>query len=209
MRNKLPLFILAAFGTLGMIAQTALAQAEPVEHAAGAAAEHAAPGLFEGTLYQSVSAIIVFLIVLTILKKTAWGPMLAALKDREDKIREDLAAAEKAANDARATLEDYRKQLATAGEEGRKLIEQARNDAQRVANQLREQTASEITILKQRAEADIRAAKETALAEVYEQTANLATSVAGKILRRQITADDQQALVRESLAELNKPASKN
>lgn len=166
-------------------------------------------GLFAGSIYQSAAAVIVFLVVLYVLKAKAWGPMLTALKDREDKVRNDLAAAEKAANDAKTTLEEYRKQLATAAEEGRKLIEQARNDAQRVATQLKEQTTAEVTLLKQRAEADIRAAKEQALAEVYEQTANLATSVAGKILRRQITAEDQQALVRESLAEMNKPGAKN
>jgi len=193
---------------VGALAQTVLAEDAvkalhgATEAAAGAHAEAASP--FAGTVYQSVAAIVVFVVVMVILKKAAWGPILTGLQDRENKIKSDLLAAENASKQAQASLEEYRKQLASANDEGRKIIDQAKADAQRVANQLREQAAAEITILKNRAEADIKAAKEQALAEVYEQTAVLATNVAGKILRRQITAEDQQTLVRESLAELGK-----
>ena len=212
MRFIAPLLMLAA------TAQAALAEPEfepppgvtkALVESADQTHHAAAASPFAGTPYQAIAAIIVFLVVLLLLKKLAWGPILTGLQDRENKIKGDLQAAEKAALDAKATLEDYRRQLANAADEGRKLIEQAKNDAQRVATTQREQAAAEIAVAKQRAEADIRAAKEQALAEVYEQSAILATNVAGKILRREITSTDQQALVRESLAEMNKSGSKN
>ena len=58
--------------------------------------------------------------------------------------------------------------------------------------------------MKERAEAEITSAKDAALSEVYAQTAELSTQIAGRILKREINAADQQQLVSDSLAELGK-----
>ena len=171
-------------------------------HGGGHAEEAVSP--FAGTIVQSLAAIIVFVILLVILKKKAWGPILKGLQDRENKIKNDLHHAEDAAKQATAKLAEYEAKLAAAQAEALKIIDQGRADAQRVAAQLREQSAAELTAQKQRAEADIRAAKEQALSEIYNTTATLATDVAGKILQRQINEQDQERLVHESLAQMSK-----
>ncbi len=160
------------------------------------------PNVFAGSIAQSIAAAVVFLILFFILYKKAWGPILSGLQDRETKIKGDLEQAEKAATEAKQTLELYKEQLASAQEEAKRVIDQARSDAQKIAGQLRSDAESEIRTLRERATADIAAAKESAVNEIYNQTANLATSIAGRILRREINESDQEQLVRESLAEL-------
>ena len=84
------------------------------------------------------------------------------------------------------------------------MIDQSRGDAQRVAAEIKDDTQNEINQMKERAQQDIGAAKEQALGEIYQQTAALATDVAGRILQRQIDETDQQRQVDESLGQLKR-----
>lgn len=157
---------------------------------------------FAGTIYQAIAAATVFIVVLLVLKKMAWGPILTGLQDRENKIKGDLQAAETAARDANKTLTQYQAKLAEAQDEARKIIEQGRVDAERLAAQIKDQTQSEIKAIKDKATRDITAAKEHALTEIYTQAAAMSTQIAGRILKRELNAADQQAIVDESLAQL-------
>lgn len=168
------------------------------------AAEEGGGNVFAGTIAQSIAAAIVFLILVTILYKKAWGPILKGLQDRENKIKGDLESAEKASTEAAQTLDAYRKQLAEAQTEAGRVIEQARRDAEQVAAKLKAETESEIRQIKDRAQRDIAAAKEQAVNEIYAQTARLSTAIAGRILQREINPADQEQLVQASLAELTK-----
>ncbi len=170
--------------------------------AAAAAAEEADANLFAGTFAQSLAAIISFVILLLLLRKYAWGPILQGLQAREAKIKADLQQAERAAQEASATLEQYKQQLAEARKEAQQIVAQSRQDAQRVADQLKQQAQEEIGHMRQRAEADITTAKEQAIAELYERTAELATQVAGQILEREVSASEHAELVRQSLGRL-------
>lgn len=155
--------------------------------------------LFAGTLAQSVAAVIVFLILLAVLRRFAWGPILQGLQDRENKIKSDLRHAEAAAQEAHAILQRYQDQLAQAQVEVGRIIDQGRAEAQRVAATLKQQTESELASLRQRAQADIGSAKEQALVELYAQAAGLATQVASCILHREINAQDHMRLIDESI----------
>jgi F-type H+-transporting ATPase subunit b len=157
---------------------------------------------FEGSLYQAGAAAFVFLTLLYVLKAKAWGPILQGLQDRENKIKGDLDQAEAAAREATEKLDQYNTQLAQAQAESARVIEQARNDAQRLASQLKDQAQTDIIAMRDRAQGEIAAAKEQAISDIYDQTATLATQVAGRILQREINVADQQQLVDESLAQL-------
>ena len=172
--------------------------------ASPALATEGAANPFAGTLYQAVAAAIVFVVVLLVLRKAAWGPILKALQDRENRIKDDLETAENSAKRAEQTLRDYQQRLADANAEVRQMIEEGRTNAQKLAVQMKDHTQNEIVQMRQRAEADIVAAKERTLNEIYAETALLATYVAGRILKRQISETDQQQLVDEALSELGK-----
>ncbi len=151
------------------------------------------------TYMQAIWVMIIFVIVLAILYPTAWKNVLAGLKKREDKIRGDIAAAEAQRARAELTLKQYNDQLASAEGRVREMIASATAQGEKVATALRMQAQQEAEEAKNRATKEIEAAKNAALQEVYEQTANLSTSIAEKIIRRNLNAADQQSLVQESL----------
>ncbi len=167
---------------------------------------HAAakPTPFAGNIESAIVTALVFLAVFFILKLKAWGPILEGLQAREGKIKGDLEAAEAAAKQADETLKAYQAKLADAAEEARKMIESGKADTERLVATLKAEAEKEINNLKVRSEKDILAAREQAITDVYAEAAELGAAVAGKILKRDISAGDQAGLVQESLSELGK-----
>lgn len=151
---------------------------------------------------EMIWAVVLFLIFAGILGFVVWPKILGALQAREQKLEGDLVGAESARKQAEAALAEYKAKIAEAQAEARKVVEEAKTAAERAAASIRSQTESEIAKMRDRASAEIAAAKTQAVSEIHAHTAELATLVAGKILRRQINAEDQQRLVQESLAEL-------
>jgi len=147
--------------------------------------------------------IIIFTIFLVVLAKFVWPPILKGLQAREQKQRRDLQTAEDAAKDAQRTLDEYKQQLADAQKEAHRIIEESRSSAQQVGAQLKAEAEAEAQSMRQRNAAEIKAAKEEAIAELYSHTAEIATQVASKIIRKELSAADQQALVDQSLEELS------
>ncbi|MDX1564702.1 MAG: F0F1 ATP synthase subunit B [Phycisphaeraceae bacterium] len=162
------------------------------------------PSLFEGTIYQSIAALVSFTLLFLILRKYAWGPILKGLQDREEKIKGDLEAAEAANLKATETLADYEKKLAEAHSEARSLLDEARKDADQYRQRLQAEAEKEAAEQRRRAADEIDRAKQAALQEMYAQAGALAVDVAGKILQRQIDEDDTQKLINQSLSEMDR-----
>jgi len=172
----------------------------PASLAVAAEGEAASP--MAGTLWQSLAAIVAFLLLFAVLYKYAWGPILSGLQAREEKIRNDLSEAERANAEAKKTLEEYKQKLAEAETEARRVLDQAREDGEQLRQRLRSETEDILVQQRQQASDEIRLAKHQAVEDLYAQAANLATAVAGKILQREIGEQDTQRLVDESLNEL-------
>jgi F-type H+-transporting ATPase subunit b len=156
---------------------------------------------------SSVTALVVFAIVLGILSTAVWPKITTALEARNAKIRDEIESAEAARRQARDALEEYERSLAQARAEAQKMLDDTRAQQTKLAAELKAKADADLAEMRLRATADIEAAKKAALAEIYESSVSLATSMASKILRREISAQDQRQLVEESLAELH--ASRN
>ena len=150
----------------------------------------------------AVTTLVVFLLAFGFLYIKVWPKIIGGLEDRQNKIRQEISNAEKAREKANAALAEYEQELASARQEANELIAQARADAKAVASDLRERNEVELGEMKQRATRDLQNAKRAAIMELHNEAATLATEIAGKILKREISAADQQRLVDESLAEL-------
>lgn len=198
------------------VATTAVATVGEAVHAGaeatGTAAEHATAGahgqrdlvsqfIDVGT---AVVTAVVFLTVLLVLRFTAWKPIGAALKHREDSIRDSLAAAQAAREQALETGKELEAKIAEAQKAAGEEIRRAREDAQRLADNIRKTAEAEANALRDRTVKEIDAARVQAISDVNAHAADLALSIARKILQRQVTAEDHQKLVQESLAELAK-----
>jgi F-type H+-transporting ATPase subunit b len=151
---------------------------------------------------QALWTVIIFVVMLAILYPTAWKHVLEGLKQREQRIRNDIAEAEAARARAHATLREYNAKLAAAEEEIRQMLANATLEGEKLATTIRMKAQSEAEEIKERASKEIEAARDAALREIYERAAELATSIAEKILRRNLNPADQQELVRQSLEQL-------
>ncbi len=153
-------------------------------------------------LLPAITAIVVFLLAFGFLYMKVWPKILQGLDDRDQKIRQEIANAEAAREKADAALAEYEKELASARHEANELIAQARADAKAVAKDLRDRNETELVEMKQRATRDLESAKRAAITDLHAQAASLAADIAARILKREISAEDQQRLVDESLGEL-------
>ena len=156
----------------------------------------------KNTYLEALWVVIIFVVLLAVLYPTAWKSVLAGLKAREQRIRNDIAEAEAARAKAEATLKEFNTQLATAEQRTRDMLAKATIDGEKLATSIRMNAQAEAEEIKERANREIEAARDAALREIYEKTAELATSVAEKIIRRNLNASDQQDLVRQSLDQL-------
>jgi len=153
------------------------------------AAEEAAHGggskevLAVGNWLPGVTALVVFGIAFAVLYMKVWPKIAQGLEDRQNKIREEIAAAERAREQANQALAEYEKNLAEARKQADEMIAKARADAKTAAEELRQKNQTELAQMKERATAEIESAKRTAIVELHQEAANLATVIAGKIFR--------------------------
>ncbi|MBT8484642.1 MAG: F0F1 ATP synthase subunit B [Phycisphaerales bacterium] len=153
-------------------------------------------------LLPLVTTVVVFGIAFFILSKNVWPRITKGLDDRDNKIRDEIKAAEESREQARAAQAEYESSLKEARQEAAEMISKAKNDAKAAADDLRQRNEQELADLKQRAQRDIQTAKQQAVTELHSEATALAASIAGKILQREISVQDQQRLVEESLREL-------
>lgn len=149
-----------------------------------------------------VTALIVFAITAAFLGVVVWPKISQGLDDRSNKIKSEIEAAEQARKQAKEALEEYQKSLAQARAEAAKMIEATKAQQNQLAADLKAKSEIELNAMRERAMKEIDQAKRAAVSELYADATNLATMVAGKILKREINAQDQQRLVEESLGQL-------
>ena len=159
-------------------------------------------GPFTGDIGNALWTLVIFLLVVGVLGKYAWGPLLAALQSREDFIRQSLEEAQQEREDATKLLEQYKEQLETARSEATAIVEEGRRDAEEVQRKIKDDTAAEAEKTLARAKREIEIAKESALKELYGRSADLATDLAGRIIRKELDAADHARLVSEAIGEL-------
>ena len=146
--------------------------------------------------------LVVFLLLLFVLSKYAWGPMLAGLKKREENIRAAIDDAQKARDEAQQLRADLAKERAKIAEETRTAMDEARRAAQQLRDDMVAQTKAEIQTERDRLHRELDSARDQALKQMFEQTAQLATLVSAKAIRRELSPGDHRRLVDEALVDL-------
>ena len=151
----------------------------------------------------AITAIVGFLVAFAFLAIVVWPKITKGLDERNEKILSEIRAAEAAQAKAKAAQVEFEKRLEEARAEADRTVRAARAEAERQAEELRARAAKELEDMKNRATQELEGAKRAALSEIHAMAAGLATTVAGKILKREIQAGDQKRLVEESLSELS------
>ncbi len=146
--------------------------------------------------------IITFIVLLLILWKAAWKPIVEALDARSEKIRGDIEAAEKSRLEAEKLFEEHRQMMDKAKDDAQQVIADGKNDAEKLKNSIVEKANQEAKDMVERARKEITLAKDKALTEIQAEVVTLTTEIASKVISKNLNPDDQKALVEEALEKL-------
>jgi len=141
--------------------------------------------------------IITFIVLLAVLRKFAWKPLLTALEQREDTIRNSLEEAQRARREAEQILAENQRILAEATRESMRIIEQGRVEAERLRTSITEQTQTEARRLIDDARREITRERQLAIQELKATAADLALAAAGRLLSTTVTDAEHRRLVAE------------
>lgn len=153
-------------------------------------------------IMPAIMTIIVFVVVMAFLALNVWPKITKALDERNTKITSEIEAAEAARKQARDALEEYERNLAEARAEAQRMLEETKAKQGELAAELKAKSDRELSELRERAMNDIETAKRAAVNEIYAHSVTLASAMAGKILQREVSEQDQQRLIDETLSEL-------
>ncbi len=153
-----------------------------------------------GTVFWTT---LIFFMLFFLLWKFAWGPIMKAVKSREDMIRNSLDSAEKAREEMKVLQADNETVLRKAREERDKIIREARLSTERMLTEAKEKSQSEADAMVRRAKELIEREKNTAIAEVKREVAGLAVEVASRVVSETLKSDaEQQKLIERYLKEI-------
>jgi F-type H+-transporting ATPase subunit b len=161
-------------------------------------------GLLDVNPGLMIWTVVTFIVLLFILKKVAWKPILEALDKRENDIKEALEQAEKAKEEAKQILEANQANLAKAEEESKKIIEQSRAYAESLKEQMISQSKEQAKKIVDDASSEIQRKQDAAFEELKGQIAEIAVGAAEKIIRESLDAQKSKQVIDKYLNEVTK-----
>ncbi len=142
-----------------------------------------------------------FTLLLIILKKFAWKPILNSLREREESISEALSTAEKARAEMEKLKTDNEAIIREARIEKEKILKEAREIKNQIVDKAKQEATQEAHKIIEVARLNIRQEKAMALDEIKKQVAELSVDIAEKILREKLSADSEQKKMIEKYLE--------
>ena len=155
------------------------------------------PGLFIWT-------ILTFLVLVGLLAKFAWRPLLDALDRRQKMIAGAVDDARKAREELERVQQDASKLLAEARVEAGAILTRARADADRFREEMRQKAIADAATITRNAERQIEHETARAIQQIREEAVELSVAIAAKLLKRDVTRGDADALVRDAIRQIDK-----
>ncbi|MCH8015852.1 MAG: F0F1 ATP synthase subunit B [Acidobacteria bacterium] len=153
------------------------------------------PGLFLWT-------ILTFLVLLVLLAKFAWKPLLALLDRREEMIRQSLDDADKAKQELQRLQQESKEILSKARVEAQSILAKSRSEAEKLKGELRQEAKVQADSILRDAEKQIQVETEKAIAVIKTEVVDLSLLVASKLIKRNLSKEDNQSLIEESLKQV-------
>ena len=153
------------------------------------------PGLFIWT-------ILTFLVLLALLAKFAWKPLLAALESRQEAIKKSLDDADKAKQELAKLQQESTKIIDQARIEADSILTKTRSDAERLREDLKTKAKEEADSMVRNAEQQIQLQTRQALQDIRQEVADVAVMVASKLIERNLVKEDNDRLISETLKQI-------
>jgi F-type H+-transporting ATPase subunit b len=153
------------------------------------------PGLY-------IWAIVTFLVLLALLTKFAWKPLLLALEARQHTIQQALDDAEKAKREMERLNRESEQIIRQARVEADQIITMSRADAERLREELRQKARGEAEGIVKTAERQIQLETARAIQQIRHEAADLSVAIASKLIQRNLTKEDNEKLIEDALGQL-------
>lgn len=164
--------------------------------------------MLETTILASVPlgsmlfVLIAFLLLMWVLSKVAYGPLMNILDQRADKISSDLDGAETARQQAEELASKRQGELANARNEATKVVADAKASAQKQSDVLVSQASDRAQAINSQAEVEAQKLKDDAISSAKNDVAALSVAIASKLMQKELSLNDQQALIDAYISDL-------
>ena len=153
------------------------------------------PGLFIWT-------ILTFLLLLYLLRRYAWKPLLAVLENRENVIRKSLEDAERARRELERVSQESKQIISQARSEAQSIVARSRSEAEKLRADVKEKARAEADSILREAERQIQLETAKALSKIRHDVVDLSLLVASKVIKKRLSTKDNQSLIEESLKQI-------
>ena len=153
------------------------------------------PGLFIWT-------ILTFLVLLWLLAKFAWRPLLQALESRQELIRKSLDDAQEARRELERLHVESAQILKEARVQADSIISQTRSDGERLREEMRQKARAEADTIVRTAERQIQLETARALQQIRHEAADLSVMIASKLIQRNLSKEDNERLIEDALSQV-------
>jgi len=191
------------------IACVAAAALWAVAVAPARASEGEGGGIDFGDTGVAVAAVLVFLVLFLVLRRYAWKPILSQLHRREQTVADSLWQAEQREKQSQEALAAVQARLDRIEEEARQILARTRQEGLDAKEQVLAEAREEAHKLSDEQRREIERAKQDALHELYKTTADLAAEMAGQVLLRRLSPEDQRRILGGSLEDIGRSGEGN
>lgn len=159
------------------------------------------PGLFIWTIAT-------FLVLVALLAKFAWRPLLQALEERQASIRRSLDDAQQARQELERVQHESAQMIARARVEAAAIVSQSRSDAERLRQELRESARAEAAAILRNAERQIELQTLQAVRQIRGEAVELSVMIAEKLIGRHLTTEDNERLIQQTIDQFDTERSR-
>ncbi|MCG7343913.1 F0F1 ATP synthase subunit B [Sporosarcina sp. ACRSL] len=146
-----------------------------------------------------IVTVIFFSLLMLLLKKFAWGPLMGVMNQRAELIANEIEAAENSRLESQKLLEEQRALLKEARDNAQSIVENARKQGETQREELIAAARAEVNRMKESATLEIATEREKAVAAVREEFVSLSILAASKVLGKEISEEDNRALIEETI----------
>ncbi len=146
--------------------------------------------------------IVTFVILFLVLRKLAWKPILEALENRENTIKDSLEEAAKNREESQRLLAEHNKKLVEVGTETQKLLEEGRSLGEKMKREILVRAKEEAEDIITRGKHEIGLERDKAISEIRKNAVDISITAASKIIKKSLTEEDHKRLVLEAINDI-------
>ena len=161
------------------------------------------PGLFDVNLGLSLWTVVIFLLLVGLLGKYAWGPILSQVEARERRIQYALDQSAASRDEAARLLDEHKAQLADARRQASEIIAEGKAAGEKVRKEVEEKARAEAQSIVEGARREIQRERDQAIAELRRESVDLALAAASKLMQERLDDERDREMVLGYLRDLS------